>query len=57
MAVFQIQARDASLKNYGIVEAVTMQLLGQDCPGQVYFTDLLADWVGGDWLGWQRRRD
>ena len=53
MAVFQIQARDASPKNYGKVESVTVRLVVQDCTGQVYFTDLQlqAGSVATGWVG------
>jgi len=53
MAVFQIQARDASPKTYGKVEAVTVRLVVQDCTGSVYFTDLQlqAGSVATGWVG------
>jgi len=53
MAVFQIQARDASPKTYGKVESVTVRLVVQDCTGQVFFTDLQlqAGSVATGWVG------
>jgi len=53
MAVFQIQARVASPKTYGNVEAVTVRLVVQDCTGEVYFTDLQlqAGSVATGWVG------
>jgi len=53
MAVFQIQARDASPKSYGEVEAITVRLVVQDCTGQVFFTDLQlqAGSVATGWVG------
>ena len=53
MSVFQIQARDASPKSYGEVEAITVRLVVQDCTGQVFFTDLQlqAGSVATGWVG------
>jgi hypothetical protein len=53
MAVFQIQARDASPKGYGRLVTITVRLVMQDCAGEVYFTDiqLQAGSVATGWVG------
>jgi hypothetical protein len=53
MAVFQIQARDATPKGYGKVEAITVRLVVQDCTGTLNFTDLQlqAGSVATGWVG------
>jgi hypothetical protein len=51
MAVFQIQARDASPKGYGRLVTITIRLVMRDCTGEVYFTDiqlLATGWVSHD---------
>jgi len=51
VVVFQIQARDASPKGYGKVEAITVRLVIQNCTGQVYFTDIMLQ-AGSTATGW-----
>ena len=53
MAVFQIQARDASPKGYERHVTITVRLVVQDCTGEVYFTDiqLQAGSVATGWVG------
>ena len=53
MAVFQIQARDASPKGYGKVESITVRLVVTNCTGAVYFTDVMlqAGSIATGWVG------
>jgi len=53
MAVFQIQARDASPKGYGRLETITVRLVVHDCTGEVSFTDLQlqAGSIATGWVG------
>jgi hypothetical protein len=53
MVSFQIQARDASPKNYGRIASITVRLVVQNCTGEVWFTDIMLQpgsiatgWVG-----------
>jgi len=53
MAVFQIQARDASPKGYGRLETITVRLIVSDCTGEIRFTDLhlQAGSIATGWVG------